>query len=222
MRFPLFIELDDRPCLVVGGGAVAVRKATALAEYGAKVTMVAGKNAPRGAGISSVRVICRCFVDSDVEGMALVVSATDDRTVNGHVAAVCRTKGIPVNVVDDPANCTFIFPAVVRKGPIIAAVSTGGACPVAAKLVRDKVGRLLTDEFIAAVEQLGTRREEMKRTHPDPHERMLACEEALSKWKDRLGCCGGEDQSRRVPPLFPRTGLAHGAALNVRLWYNTQ
>ena len=172
MRFPLFIELENRPCLVVGGGKVAARKAAALAEFGARVVQIAPEVSGRG------------FEDGDVEGMTLAVAATDDPEVNRRVADLCKAKGIPVNVVDDPANCTFVFPAIFQKGPIVVAVSSGGACPVAAKLVRDRIAGLVPDDFVSAVEDLGARREELKRTYPDPRERMRVCEEALAKWKD--------------------------------------
>ena len=172
MHFPLFLELEGRPCLVVGGGPVAARKAQALAGCGARVKMVAPE------------VCGRTFEDGDVEGMALVIAATDDADVNRHVADLCKAKGIPVNVVDDPANCTFIFPAIARKGPLTVAVSSGGACPVAAKLVRDKVARAMPDDFVAEVERLGRARDELKRTFPDPQERRRHCEEVLKKWND--------------------------------------
>ena len=194
MHFPLFIELEGRPCLVVGGGPVAVRKTQALVECGAKVTVVAGTNGQGarlsgedsfgGTGVSPVRVVRRDFADGDVEGMALVVSATNDRAVNRRVAELCEARGVPVNVVDDPANCTFIFPAVVRKGPMTVAVSSGGACPVAAKMVRDKVAAALSDDFVAAVGRLGNERENLKRDYPDPQVRRRVCEEALKRWKD--------------------------------------
>lgn len=170
MPFPLFVDLADRPCLVVGGGSVAARKAKTLADFGARVTIVAPETCGRG------------FVDADVEGRTLVVAATDDAAVNRHVAEVCRARGVWVNVVDDPANCTFLFPAICRKGPIVAAVSSGGACPVAAKMVRDKVARLVPDDFADEVARLGRERENLKRDYPDPQERKRVCEEALKKW----------------------------------------
>ena len=172
MQFPLFIGLEGRRCLVVGGGGVAMRKARALQEFGAKVVQVAPEVCGRG------------FEDGDVEGMALVVAATDVPAVNAHVADICKAKGIPVNAVDDPGNCTFLFPAIVRKGPMTIAVSSGGACPVAAKFVRDKAAQLLADDFVAAVERLGESRERLKKDYPDPQDRRRVCEEALAKWKD--------------------------------------
>ena len=172
MHFPLFLELKDVPCLVVGSGPVALRKAQALESFGAQVKTVS----PEASG--------RVFADVDIEGMALVVAATNDAEVNRHVADLCKAKGIPVNVVDDPANCTFIFPAIARKGPLTVAVSSGGACPVAAKLVRDKVARAVPDDFVAEVERLGRERDELKRRFPDPQERRRHCEEVLKKWND--------------------------------------
>jgi len=170
-HFPLFLDLTDKPCLVVGAGKVAARKARALASFGARVVQIAPEICGRG------------FVDADVEGVTLAVSATDDAALNRHVADLCKARGVPVNVVDDPVNCTFVFPAVCRKGPMTVAVSSGGACPVAAKLVRDKAERLLSDDFVAAVERLGREREDLKRAYPDPQERRRMCEKELEKWK---------------------------------------
>lgn len=171
--FPLFLDIDGRPCLVVGAGAVALRKIAALEECGARVTVVSPETAGRG------------FAESDVDGMALVVAATDDRAVNAKVSAACRQRGIPVNVVDDPELCTFQFPAVFRKGAIAAAVSSGGGCPVAAQMVRDAVSRVVTDGFASAARDLSARRAELKREFPDAKERKAYCERILSKWIDR-------------------------------------
>jgi len=182
MHFPLFVELEGRPCLVVGGGRIASRKAAVLLGYGARVTVVAPvvcETLPEGA-----LVVQRQFEAADADGCALVVSATDDAETNRQVATACRARNVPVNVVDDPANCTFVFPAIVRKGPLVVAVSTGGASPVAAKLVRDKAAALLDDGLVAEVVRLGETREELKRRFPDVQERRRHCEEILKKWKD--------------------------------------
>lgn len=171
MHFPLFLELDGRDCLVVGGGKVAWRKSRVLSDFGARVKMVA----PEMSG--------RLFEDSDVEGMVLVVAATDDAMLNARVSELCRAKGILVNVVDDPANSTFIFPAILRKGAITAAVSSGGKCPVAAKMVRDRIDGIVSDEFVDAVDRLGCDRENLKRMYSDLSERAKFYEEELLKCK---------------------------------------
>lgn len=184
MHFPVFIELECERCLVVGGGSVASRKALTLADFGAQVQVVSPRiddslfNDPR------IELAKREFVDSDVDGMSIVVAATDCLAVNRHVSEVCRAKNVQVNVVDDPANCTFIFPAIVRRGPFTVAVSSGGKCPVAAKLVRDNVGRSLDDDFLMAVERLGDERERLKKEYPDPQKRKRMYEEALKRWND--------------------------------------
>ena len=170
MLFPLYLELEDRPCLVVGDGPVARRKAAALASCGAQVSVVA----PEASG--------RTFAEDDVAGMTLVVAATNDPVVNGRVSEACRARGIPVNVVDDPAHCTFHFPAVCRKGPLTVAVSSGGVCPVAAQIVRDKVGATIPESFVVAVERLGREREALKAAYPDSKERRKVYEERLEAW----------------------------------------
>ncbi|MBP5286122.1 MAG: bifunctional precorrin-2 dehydrogenase/sirohydrochlorin ferrochelatase [Kiritimatiellae bacterium] len=168
MHFPLFVDLAGRECLVVGAGKIAARKAKTLESFGARVKTVAPETAGRG------------FEESDVEGMALVVAATDDHGLNARVSAICRARGIPVNAVDDPANCTFFFPAIARNGPVTAAVSTGGACPAAAAILRDRIAGLMDDGFAAKVEKLGGERERLKKEFPDPEERRRHCEEELN------------------------------------------
>ena len=184
MHFPLYVELAGRACLVVGGGEIAARKVATLVSFGAVVTVVADEVSPAIVEGAQCHVERRRFADADIGGQTLVVAATDDAAVNARVARLCRERGVLVNVVDDPANCSFIFPAIVRRGPIVAAVSSGGACPVAAKLVRDRIARGLDDDFVAEVERLGKEREDMKRAYPDPADRRRQCEERLRKWKD--------------------------------------
>ena len=166
MNFPLFIELEGRRCLVVGAGPVARRKAAALGEFGAKVDMVAPElNHP--------------FREADLDGAALGVAATDDGELNARVSALARARSIPVNVVDDPARCTFFFPAIFRKGPLVAAFSTGGTLPVAARMMRDAFAPLATDRFAREVERLGAERDGLKRRVQDPAARKAVYERAL-------------------------------------------
>lgn len=173
MHFPLFIELNDVRCLVVGSGSVASRKAEALRAFGASVSVVSPETCGRG------------FRSEDLDGCALVVAATDDAALNAQIAGLCRARAIPVNVVDDPANCTFHFPAIARKGCLTVAVGTEGACPRAAKRLRDRIAhKLLPDDFVAAVERLGTQRDELKRRYPDAPARAAFIDKELSPWND--------------------------------------
>jgi siroheme synthase-like protein len=164
--YPLFMDLAGRACLVVGAGAVAARKARSLAECGASVTVVGERPAAafRALERRGVRLLERRFRAADVGRQALVIAATDDGVANAAVAAAARRRGIPVNAVDDPPHCTFIVPAVVRRGALTVAISTGGKSPAAARLVKERIAALLGAEHAALVRLLGAHRGRMRRT----------------------------------------------------------
>jgi len=147
---PIFMDLRDRRCLIVGGGEVAARKTDLLLEAGAAVQAVApalgdGMQALADAG----RIAYRngTFQESDLDGAQLVIAASDDRAANARVAALADGRGVPVNVVDDPDLCRFIMPAIVDRSPVLAAVSTGGTSPVLARLMRGRLEALIPAEF---------------------------------------------------------------------------
>ena len=167
MKFlPIFVDLHGRACLVVGGGAVAARKVALLSEAGGKVLVVApqlcealAKRLAEG----ELRHAARGFEDHDLQGMALVIAATDDDVTNRRVSELAKVQNIPVNVVDQPELCSFIVPSVINRDPIQVAVSTGGASPVLARLLRARLetyipsayGRLakLVERFRTRVQQ---------------------------------------------------------------------
>jgi len=162
--YPMFMDLAGRPCLVVGAGAVAARKARSLLDCGAHVTVVGVRPAAAFRALERRGVVLRDrrFRASDVGRQALIIAATDDRDVNAAVSAAARRKGIPVNAVDDPENCNFIVPAVVTRGDLTVAISTGGKSPVAARLVKERISEMLGDEYAALVRLLGAHRGKMK------------------------------------------------------------
>lgn len=155
--FPMFVELSGQNVLVIGGGNVALRKCEKLLEYGAEVTAVAGQFSPQFISLKGVKLLFRPFDDGDVAGRGMVIAATDDRALNAHVAGLCRERGIPFNCVDDPENCSFIFPALALRGRLSAGFCTGGASPTAAAYFRDSFADSLPDgleeilDFMAAV-----------------------------------------------------------------------
>jgi siroheme synthase-like protein len=132
MDLPVNLRLAGRRCLVVGGGAVARRKARSLANAGAVLTVVA----PSIAASMPGRLVRRAFRPGDVAHALLVICATDDEVLNARVAKACNVRGILVNVVDRPSLCSVTFPATLRRGALAIAVSTGGASPAIAKAVR--------------------------------------------------------------------------------------
>ncbi len=142
---PVFLDIRKRDCLVVGGGEVAARKIDLLRRAGASVTVCAPLLCPvlaKLAAEGAVRYRNGVFTAADVTGFDLVVAATDDAAVNAAAAEAARVRAIPVNVVDEPALCSFIFPAIVDRSPLLIAVSTGGAAPVLARTLRARLETL--------------------------------------------------------------------------------
>jgi len=140
--YPLFALIEDRACLVVGGGAVGERKVLDLLAAGAKVTVVSRELTPGLAELAArerLSFIRGDFTPRHLDGMMLVVGATDDLIVNQQVSAAAQARGLLVNIVDAPELCTFIVPAQVRRGPLTIAVSTGGASPALARKVREEL-----------------------------------------------------------------------------------
>ena len=145
--FPAFLKLDGKPCLLVGGGDVAMRKARLLLAAGATLTIVSPEIVPALdkmlADARSLSHVRRRFRKTDVEGKWLVVSATGDPAVEREVAAAAERQRVFCNAVDDPQNCSYLTPAIVDRSPIVIAVSTGGSAPVLARKIRAQIEALL-------------------------------------------------------------------------------
>ncbi|MGH8549452.1 MAG: siroheme synthase CysG [Methylococcales bacterium] len=144
--FPAFLNLEGRQCLIVGGGDIALRKFDLLRRTGARITIVAPRLAPaleQHLDDGCALYLNREFRAEDVSGSFLVISATGDSAINASVAEAANRANIPVNVVDNPELCSFIFPAIVDRSPVIAAVSTGSASPLLARLLRERLEGLI-------------------------------------------------------------------------------
>ena len=137
--FPFFVDIADKKILIAGGGNVALRKAQKLLQYGADITVTAPEICAELERLDGVTLIRRGFTDSDADGAFAVIAATDDRALNSHIYELCTRRNILVNTVDDPENCGFYFPALVREGNVTIGISTGGTAPAFAKFVREKV-----------------------------------------------------------------------------------
>ncbi|QJD29924.1 siroheme synthase CysG [Methylococcus geothermalis] len=179
---PIFLKLRDAPCLVVGGGEVAGRKLGLLLEAGAAVTVIAPSADAAIAELAErgrIRLRTKTFDADDADGFRLVIAATDDREVNEEVAATGRRLGIPVNVVDCPALCDFIFPAIVDRSPVVIAVSTGGASPVLGRLLRTRIEACIPSGFGTLARIAGGLRDRVKRAIPDARARRHFWEQGL-------------------------------------------
>ena len=152
--YPVCLEMTERRCLVIGGGPVAERKVAGLLEAGARLTVVSPSATDRlrdWARADRIRLLLREYAAGDLDGHSIVFVATDDGRVNAHVARDARAAGVLVNAADDPAHCDFILPAVLRRGELTVAVSTGGASPALARTVRDELAGYLDRENYAAL-----------------------------------------------------------------------
>ncbi|WP_192985665.1 siroheme synthase CysG [Pseudomonas sp. EggHat1] len=181
MQFlPLFHKLQGRLVLVIGGGEVALRKARLLSDAGAVLRVVAPEI--RGelqelAGPGGI--FLRGYASSDLQGIALVIAATDDVPLNAQISAEAQALGIPVNVVDAPALCSVIFPAIVDRSPLIVAVSSGGDAPVLARLIRAKIETWIPATY-GQLANLGKRfRERVKQLFPDVQQRRVFWEDVF-------------------------------------------
>jgi len=155
--YPIVLKVDGRPCLVVGGGAVAERKAVSLLEAGALVRVVAPRFTPRLQTMGregALELVHREYEGNDLNSVALVISAASRREVNARVAREAEERGLLVNVVDSPRECSFIVPSVVRRGGLILAISTSGLSPALARHLREELEQEFGEEFGPLLELL--------------------------------------------------------------------
>lgn len=157
--YPIVVRLRGRSVLVVGGGVVAFRKASALHAMGAVITVVSPAFVPEWDTLEGVTRIVRRYRSSDIEGRWLVVTATNDPVAQQQVFDDGERLGIWVNAADDPDRCAFILPAIVRRGPVIVAVSTQGRSPVLASRLRDRIAASLPDDLEERVARLSAERD---------------------------------------------------------------
>lgn len=142
-HYPIFLDLHDRPVLVVGAGKVALRKTRGLLEAGARVTVVAPRAEPEFAPLP-VRMLRRRYRVSDLSGASLVFAATDDRGTNHRVGLEAKQRGIFANIADSAAECDFVVPARVERGIVQIAISTGGENPRVSAELRKELDRATT------------------------------------------------------------------------------
>jgi siroheme synthase-like protein len=148
--YPLYLEMNRRRCVVVGGGAVAERKVEGLLAAGADVTVIspaASQSLRTLVAAGAVRHVAREYRSGDLAGFELVFVATDDATVNSAVFRDARTEDVWVNSADDPNHCDFILPAVIRRGDLTVAISSGGNSPALARTIREELESYFTQEY---------------------------------------------------------------------------
>lgn len=172
--FPAFLSLHGKPCLLVGGGDVAARKARLLLAAGAMLTVVAPEIGPGLANMldrERVRHVPRKFRATDIRGHWLAVSATNDAEVQGAVFAAAERARVFCNSVDDTSNSSYITPAIVDRSPIVVAISSGGAAPVLARKIRAQIEAMLPGATGRLAEIAGSLREHVSKVLADVQQR---------------------------------------------------
>jgi uroporphyrin-III C-methyltransferase/precorrin-2 dehydrogenase/sirohydrochlorin ferrochelatase len=210
---PIFLDVRGQPCLVVGGGEVAARKCALLLRAGAGVTVLAPTlSAAFDADLAAARISHRAarFREEELEGYAVAIAATDDDAVNRAVAAAARARRIPVNVVDQPALCSFILPSIIERAPLTIAVSSGGASPVLARLLRARLETLIPAGYGRLAALAGAFRERVKARFK-PQERRRFWERELQGPIAELVFSGRDAEARKaLEAALDDTRLAFG------------
>lgn len=172
--FPMFVKLDGRRCLVVGAGTVAEGKIESLLATGASVHVVAPRATPKvreWARDARIEWSARKYVPADLAGAFLVIAAAGLPALHDDIYAEAQSRGVLCNAVDEPQRCDFYFPAVVRRGELQIAISTGGLSPALAQRLRKELEQQFGPEWEKWVAQLGRTRDELKSIPMPPEQR---------------------------------------------------
>lgn len=180
--FPLFIDIKDKRCLVVGGGKVSLRKTLSLLEFGCKIVVVSPMVLEEFEEISQIEIIKRKFLKEDLEGCFIVIAATNDREENIKIAGLSRERGIHVNVADVLEECSFYFPSFYRKAPVCISITTEGQSPYISKKLREKIERETPEFYSQIALRLGKLKDRLK----EEVEEVLLREEILKKAGDLM------------------------------------
>lgn len=176
--YPVFLDIRNRPCLVVGGGSVAARKAASLIAAGARVTVIAerpGKAVRELARGGSVTLKRKAYGPGDAKGYFILIAATDSAQTNRAAASEARAGKALVNVVDDPAECGFIVPSIIDRGALMVAISTSGQSPALARGLREELERHIGGEYETFLAILAAARKKLLKTRAsrDKKERII-------------------------------------------------
>ena len=214
MHYPVFLDLKGRNCLVVGGGTVALRKVIALLRSDAVITVVSIDYSRHFMKVAHrITMLKKPFEESDIApGLAVVIGATDSADVNKRISDRARELTIFCNIVDQPALCSFIVPAVVRRDPVTIAVSTGGCAPRLAKYCKKIAADAFTSDIQPLARYMGDIRRRLFKEVPDSKRRAMFWEELFSVDPlEMIASQGWESYRQRTEQLILRfkNGTGH-------------
>ena len=226
-KFPyyrLFLDIEDRDVIIIGGGVVCERKAETMMKYGARVTVVAPHFTDaiqQWARSGAIQIRKKSYDSGDLDGASIVIASTDDEAVNTQIAADCRKRKIPVNVVDVTHLCAFIVPAIVEQGSIQLAVSTGGKSPALARTLKEDLQKFVGPEYAEINDLLGTLRPSAKKVLPTDTDRKRFFDGIIASGVVDMLRRGKRRQAYETIARVPRRGggeraAARGAPMNDR------
>lgn len=187
--FPMFVDIKQKNCLIVGGGVVAYRKACMMLDFEANVKLIAPDIVKDFENVPNVIIEKREFEDSDIFDMDIVIASTDNVELNSKIADQCKSRNIPVNVVNNPEAGTFICPSYEKTGSVVAAFSSGGKNPAITQYLKKMIKPFMTKELAEMVDYLGNIRTRVKNEIADKSKRKQVYEALI------IFC----QQERRLP-----------------------
>lgn len=199
--YPIYLDLRARAVLVVGGGAIAEGKTIQLLDAGARVRLVSPTLTPRldelvASGVIEYRA--GLFDVADLHGVCLIISATNEQTINELVARAAQERGLLCNVVDQPALCNFITPALVTRGDLQISISTGGGSPALTQRVKREIAELISAEYGELLELAAEMRAEVKARLPEFAQRRQVLHEFIESEALALIRAGKREEARQL------------------------
>ncbi len=182
MYYPINLDVREKVCLVVGGGNAAYRKVKGLLRAGASVGIVSPRRHPGLRNLAKsrkVRFIGELFKASHLAGKFLVIAATDDKALNARIGSLCRKRKLLVNVVDQPKECNFTVPSIVRRGRLTIAIATDGASPALSKAIRKDLEKRYGREYGTYLDLMADLRPELLRKLPSVSRRKRRLEKVV-------------------------------------------
>ena len=182
--FPFMIQMEDKLCLIAGGGTIARHKAEMMLSFGAQIRLIAPQICKElwdlAAQTDALDLHERAVEVLDLEGVDVAILATDDAVVNHRMAQECKRRHILVNVVDVKEDCGFYFPALIKQDDVVVAVSTGGDSPVLASHIKREIAAQMRDDYGRIARELGDMRQTVLEQTP-PGKRKAAFEKLLEE-----------------------------------------
>lgn len=182
--FPMYIDIENKTCLVIGGGDVAYRKVSILLDFKADVKVVAPKVSDQIKSLSDITVYEREFLETDLVDCDIVIAATDSKDINHRVSLLCKEKKIMVNAVDEIKDCTFIFPSYIKQGDVVASFSSSGNSPVVTQYLKEQNKNIVIEKLGRINDFLGNYRLLIKKLVDEPGKRKEIFKGLLRKGLD--------------------------------------